>query len=368
MKIGVRKRSFSKSLKARTTGKLKRKLKKTVNPLYGKKNINIVKNPTKYIKNKLYHSLTVGVPGTGLSKGGKKSITMGGKATADQIKRMKELKNTRGVSMSKIKYTAPNGEVMYFDTPEQLEEYLGKDDELDIDSIADEPSPVATVYGDGSKRNTDKCPYCGVKFDTPPTRGKKCPKCSKTFYVRVGNRLFASDLLKDDEVWASDCFRNMTNSGVDVEYAVGLKNELKRKWKKEPSPRDMVWNICRFFPSPKRHNALEMVDVAADLCYQLARYELACGRDPKQTLEWYINQNIQQCKAHMIAEKIDSEYIYVFSDYCCDVCRARHGKKIKIDDALNKMPIPFKDCQYKERPTDKYHFCRSYYSRFDPKF
>ena len=65
MKIGVRKRSFSKSFKARTTGKIKRKLKKSVNPLYGKKNINIVKNPSEYVKDKAYHSLTVGVPSSG---------------------------------------------------------------------------------------------------------------------------------------------------------------------------------------------------------------------------------------------------------------------------------------------------------------
>lgn len=296
-----------------------------------------------------------------------KTFTMGGKADAEHIKDMKELRNTPGVSMSEIKYTAPDGEVMYFDTPEELEKYLNREDELDIDSIADKPSPITTVYGDGAKRNIDKCPYCGEKFDTPPTRGKKCPKCGKTFYVRVGNRLFASDLLKSDEVWASDCFRNMMNSGVDVAYATELKNELKKKWKKEPSPQDIVWNICRFFPSPKRHSNLEMVDVAADLCYQLARYELSCGRDPKHVLEWYIRQNIQQCKAHMIAEKIDSEYIYVFSEYCCDVCKSRHGKKVRIEDALKKMPIPFKDCQNKVNPKDKYQFCASYYTWFDPR-
>ena len=157
------------------------------------------------------------------------------------------------------------------------------------------------------------------------------------------------------------------NSGVDVAYATELKNELKKKWKKEPSPQDIVWNICRFFPSPKRHSNLEMVDVAADLCYQLARYELSCGRDPKHVLEWYIRQNIQQCKAHMIAEKIDSEYIYVISEYCCDVCKSRHGKKVKIEDALKKMPIPFKDCQNKVNPKDKYQFCASYYTWFDPR-
>lgn len=37
MKFGVRKRSFKKSFKAKTTGKLNRKVKKTTSPFYGKK-------------------------------------------------------------------------------------------------------------------------------------------------------------------------------------------------------------------------------------------------------------------------------------------------------------------------------------------
>lgn len=37
MKVGLRTPSFKKSFKARTTGKYKRKLKRMVNPFYGKK-------------------------------------------------------------------------------------------------------------------------------------------------------------------------------------------------------------------------------------------------------------------------------------------------------------------------------------------
>lgn len=37
MKYGVRKPNIKKSIKARTTGKVKRQVKKAVNPLYGKK-------------------------------------------------------------------------------------------------------------------------------------------------------------------------------------------------------------------------------------------------------------------------------------------------------------------------------------------
>lgn len=59
MKIGVRTPSLKKSFKARTTGRINRTLKKSVNPLYGKKGMGYIKNPKKAIYNKAYHKLTV---------------------------------------------------------------------------------------------------------------------------------------------------------------------------------------------------------------------------------------------------------------------------------------------------------------------
>ena len=58
MKIGLRTPSLKKSFKARTTGKLKRKIKKTTNPFYGKKGLGYIKNPKHAIKNKIYHKTT----------------------------------------------------------------------------------------------------------------------------------------------------------------------------------------------------------------------------------------------------------------------------------------------------------------------
>ena len=288
-------------------------------------------------------------------------------ATPENMAKLKQLAQTNGVSVGDIKYITPSGEVIMFDTPEELENYLNKSDELDLDSIKDKPEQPSTVYGNSKKRNTKKCPHCDYVFDTPPIRGKKCPKCGNQFYVRAGNRLFASDLLSFEQMTASDCFRDMTNSGVNVEYAKKLKDHLVKKWGKEPSLSDLMWSIARNFPETFLLDPLKLVDTAADLYFQLARYEDACGRNPRQALEAYIRQNIAQCEAHMKAEKINSDYLYVMSEYCCDACKTRHGKKVKIDDALKKMPIPFKDCQNKLDPKSKYHFCRSYYIWFDPR-
>lgn len=58
MKIGMRKPSVKKSIKARTTGKAKRKVKKSLVPGYGKKGMGYVKNPKKAVYNKIYKKTT----------------------------------------------------------------------------------------------------------------------------------------------------------------------------------------------------------------------------------------------------------------------------------------------------------------------
>ena len=61
MKVGVRKPSIKKSVKARTTGRVKRSAKRSVNPVYGKKGAGFAKNPSRSAKNAVYHRTTIGV-------------------------------------------------------------------------------------------------------------------------------------------------------------------------------------------------------------------------------------------------------------------------------------------------------------------
>lgn len=88
MKIGLRKPSLKKSLKARTVGKWKRKAKSAFNPFYGKKGVGLLKNPSKSIKNRVYKRTTVGVnPLSGLDGSKGKRKPQGAKAQVKATKR-----------------------------------------------------------------------------------------------------------------------------------------------------------------------------------------------------------------------------------------------------------------------------------------
>lgn len=61
MKFGMRKPSLKKSIKARTTGKAKRALKKAIVPGYGKKGTGWLKDPKKAAYNKVYKKTTFSI-------------------------------------------------------------------------------------------------------------------------------------------------------------------------------------------------------------------------------------------------------------------------------------------------------------------
>jgi len=61
MKIKIRKPNIKKSLKVRTSGRIKKTVKKSINPLYGKKGIDYLKNPERAVRNKVYHKTSIGV-------------------------------------------------------------------------------------------------------------------------------------------------------------------------------------------------------------------------------------------------------------------------------------------------------------------
>lgn len=61
MKFGMRTPSLKKSISARTTGKVKRSIKKALIPGYGKKGTGWIKNPRKAMYNKVYNKTSFSI-------------------------------------------------------------------------------------------------------------------------------------------------------------------------------------------------------------------------------------------------------------------------------------------------------------------
>ncbi|HJJ11756.1 MAG TPA: hypothetical protein OIM48_00340 [Clostridiaceae bacterium] len=61
MKFGIRKPNIKSSIKARTTGRIKRSAKKAINPFYGKRGMGYITNPKKAVYNKVYNKTSFGI-------------------------------------------------------------------------------------------------------------------------------------------------------------------------------------------------------------------------------------------------------------------------------------------------------------------
>lgn len=73
MSRSIRHRSLTKSIKARTTAKYKRQLKKKIIPGYGKKGAGVIKDPKRSMHNAIYSRTTIDSRDLGKSKNKSKS-------------------------------------------------------------------------------------------------------------------------------------------------------------------------------------------------------------------------------------------------------------------------------------------------------
>ena len=105
MKIGLRTPNLKKRLKARTTGKLKRKMKKSINPLYGKKGMGLL-HPKRALYNKVYNKTTFGVGAPKVSSG-KKRKASSRKRTSAHSKNYSVKQNSNNTRYSNAKPKSP---------------------------------------------------------------------------------------------------------------------------------------------------------------------------------------------------------------------------------------------------------------------
>lgn len=61
MRSVIRKPSPRKSISARTTGRVTHAVKKSVNPLYGKKGTGLIKDPKRSVYNHVYNETSIGL-------------------------------------------------------------------------------------------------------------------------------------------------------------------------------------------------------------------------------------------------------------------------------------------------------------------
>lgn len=129
-----------------------------------------------------------------------------------------------------------------------------------------------------------------------------------------------------------------------------IKNKLTARFYKEPSDYDVIWGL--FQELTKR--TINLQDLKS-LYYEKAIFLHEEGRD--------CFSQLRECaKASLMGIKNDHVgRVEILSAGGCEACKKHGGTIFTTEEALEKMPIPCKDCTFKLSKSYKKPFCRCEY-------
>lgn len=183
-----------------------------------------------------------------------------------------------------------------------------------------------------------KCPYCDEVLKKRPSRKVKCPFCKNYIYVR------GQKLVIEEEANIIDALK-MFNFTRD-QYLKSEK-DLAEKFGYKPKCRDVIWRICHeeIIKNINNHGFL------SSLYYQMALFLNKEGKNFFHILQQARKEELEKMKT------IDIKEVEIMSVGGCPSCEELNGKKFTIEEALDKTPIPNKNCSNK----DFNNFCRCIY-------
>lgn len=203
------------------------------------------------------------------------------------------------------------------------------------------------------------CPYCEGLLEKIPQRKKKCPKCGNYICIRTSpgtqRRLLATKDEADEignlrhkryekQKWL-DTLREFGVTKRDYEkYRTGLVKE----WSKEPDQRDVFWRIFNDLAV----NYGDLQDKAR-IYYEMALFLDEEGKDFSEVLKQHHRMVLLELKRGGCAE------VKIRSSGGCAACKAQDHKIYPIEQALQEMPLPCKNCSF--FMDSKKGFCRCFY-------
>jgi hypothetical protein len=213
-----------------------------------------------------------------------------------------------------------------------------------------------TIANQHQTKERIKCPYCGETLEQKPQRKKKCPFCSNTIYVRSGK------LVTEKQA-----------------------NEIDKE-REEEREKGYIEDLCeRFAFSAEEYQKREQelsgkmggakpnqVDVVLSLFNEgIVKRKYAKTGIPYYDVALFLNENNKEC-FHILQQAIKMElkgyqkqefvtHVGITSSKGCALCEKLDGKIMTVEEALETMPIPNKDCTF-HLYDEKRGFCRcSYY-------
>jgi len=207
------------------------------------------------------------------------------------------------------------------------------------------------------------CPYCTTTLEQKPQRKKKCPHCKKHIYVKTLPSTREKVLVTESEAaeielqWQQINFSNKWKSdleqyGISEKAYIARKAEFSKQFEKNVSDRDVIWSFFNELVSKTKNlHELKM------LYYQMAIFLNEIGKDFFQLLRKARKLELLYFKEQGVVQKVQ---ILTAGDNSCKFCQKLEKKVFTIEEALEKMPLPCKECTFKIYDENR-GFCRCLY-------
>lgn len=163
---------------------------------------------------------------------------------------------------------------------------------------------------------------------------------------------------KIDLEWENFNFRNkwlsiLSQYGITEKDFDIHKGKLSKKFGQEARNRDVIWSIFNelLIKKNKDLNSLKMI------YYEMALFLNEEGKDCFAVLQQSHKMELMKFKQDGFVKKVR---ILTAGKDSCEACRQLENKVFTIEEALEKMPIPCKECTHKLYD-EKRGFCRCCY-------
>jgi len=205
------------------------------------------------------------------------------------------------------------------------------------------------------------CPYCGKPLVNAPIKDTPCPFCGNIIYVRQSryskdNILTTSENLdKISGDWKQVNFiktilKSVQSNGIKESDFNNKKQEMSVLDGKPPNDTDVLRAILTDL---QKNNV--------NVYFQLAMLLNMERKDAFNLLTYAKKLELTNLKNSGIVKKVKIASGSKTGDpEACEACKKHIGKVFTIDEALDRMPIPRKDCTFKLYDESR-GFCRCTY-------
>jgi len=208
------------------------------------------------------------------------------------------------------------------------------------------------------------CPYCKQALEQRPQRKKKCPFCKNFIYARTLPSTRAKVLAteaeakKIDAEWAGVHFQNewldsLEQYGVTKRDFELHKRRLSEESGREPSDEDVIGSLLGNLAAKTRDLQKRKM-----IYYEIALFLDQQGKDPFEALQQSARMDLMKFKKDGFVRRVS---ILTAGQDSCEVCRRLQGRVLTIEEALEKMPIPCRECAHRMHDEDR-GFCRCRYA------